>query len=304
MRERVGPRLAVAAAALSSAALLAAPIDASYPGRDGRILFQPFNAGAGEGNPDSGILTIRPNGSGLTKLRLPRDAQAPAYAPDGQRLVYAYGSSPTQLYIARADGTHARRLTRVKHGADSGQEAWAPDGKRIAFAFGSDRDEAVNQIGVIRATGGSVRVLMTGGLSPAWSVRGRIAYELGTSIWSMNTDGRDRRRLTRPPAQAADVGPNWSPDGRHLLFARLTETSPDVHAGAIVKTDANGGHLTQVSPRGTSATDPAWAPNGRQIAFQGPDGQLWVMDANGSNAHGLTHLKNSTATAPDWQPLR
>ncbi|HEY4752153.1 MAG TPA: hypothetical protein VIH37_02640, partial [Candidatus Limnocylindrales bacterium] len=57
---------------------------------------------------------------------------------------------------------------------------------------------------------------------------------------------------------------------------------------------------------------PAWSPDGRRIAFIHADdtdadgnpinAQVWVMNADGSNAHALTTDADPKSEVPDWSP--
>jgi Tol biopolymer transport system component len=45
---------------------------------------------------------------------------------------------------------------------------------------------------------------------------------------------------------------------------------------------------------GGGGAGPLWSPDGARLAFEGPDGNIWTVNANGSNAHAIT----SQAVAP------
>jgi Tol biopolymer transport system component len=285
-------------------AALAAPVQASYPGRNGRIVFQPFNAGAGEGNPDSGIFTVGPDGSSQRKLTgLPRDADHPVYSPDGRHLAYDLG--PDRLFVASASGTHIRLLTRIRRGVDSEKVAWSPNGRQLAIGFSPPTGGALaNAIGVIDADGTGLRIIVRDGFAPTWSTKSRVAFDRGGSIWSVDPNGRHLRRLTRPGGDNGDENPSWSPDGRHLLFDRANNADPNNPVANVYEIDANGAHLTRLTASGGPWEAPVWSPDGRQIvvADRGATGQLWVMNANGSGAHQITHHLHAVRF-PDWQPL-
>src|SRR6476620_5430403 len=75
----------------------------------------------------SDIYLCNPNGGQLRRLiDAPGDRYSPAWSPDGSEI--AYVQSPGEIYIAGADGSHARKLTE---GFDP---AWSPDGDKIVFA--------------------------------------------------------------------------------------------------------------------------------------------------------------------------
>jgi len=74
----------------------------------------------------------------------------------------------------------------------------------------------------------------------------------------------------------------------------------DCGKGEIAVIDANGTGLRVLTHDKVTETSPAWSPNHEQIAFIKPKAppstsdQIWVMNADGSHQHALTHF----TTAP------
>ena len=71
----------------------------------------------------------------------------------------------------------------------------------------------------------------------------------------------------------------------------------DCGKGEIAVVDANGSGLRVLTHDQVTETSPAWSPNHEQIAFIRPkkhtSDQVWVMNADGSGQHALTHFGNA-----------
>jgi TolB protein len=131
------------------------------------------------------VYAVAPDGSGLRKLI--DDGAEAAWSLDGKRIAFTsirdhFGRScfeecktSGEIYVAKADGSNARRLTRSQ--ADDRSPTWSPDGRSIAFVSDrSDPEEHDNEIYVMRADGSGLHRITSGGewsLDPAWRPRDR-----------------------------------------------------------------------------------------------------------------------------------
>lgn len=101
-------KLAIICAALS-ALLFTAPVRATFPGQNGKIVFVSDRSGSWQ------LYTIDPDGRGMTQItNMPPtdyDLWAPTFSPDGERIAFCYGTGNSavfalaELYMINADGT-------------------------------------------------------------------------------------------------------------------------------------------------------------------------------------------------------
>jgi hypothetical protein len=86
-------------------------------------------------------------------------------------------------------------------------------------------------------------------------------------IWTMNPDGTDPRQLTFDPGEKTQ--PKWSPDGSRLLYVAPggTDDFGNNLSLDLWVINADGTGIAKVTSFEGDDTDPAWSPDGTQIAF-------------------------------------
>lgn len=186
------------------------------------------------------------------------------WSPDGQKIAFASSRAGSlDLYVMNADGSDPVRLTR--HPGDSIKPQWSPDGQRIAFISGRDgRDDLFS----IAPDGRELLKLSGDKPDPksadagayverfAWRPDGKaIAYSLripkrGSRIWLADLAG-NRTPLSKPEHDDAD--PDWSADGRYLLFTSVVNHKPDVW---LMRADGTG--RTQLTREALGGWRPRW----------------------------------------------
>ncbi len=210
----------------------------------------------------------------------------PAWAPHGRRIAFQRGLGPrtgrnvmVALYVMRADGSHARRVTQrgkdplVNQPFEDQAPAWSPNGRRLAFErFSRTRER--------------------------------------TAIFTVRLDGTGLRRITPWWLDASQ--PDYSPNGRWILLR--TRKGSDV-AGNIqlVRPDGTQRHNVTHTRGGKGKwLSASFSPDGRRIAA----GHTRVVDGEQQNADVFTFrldgsgLRNVTASpdrwesAVDWGPAR
>jgi dipeptidyl aminopeptidase/acylaminoacyl peptidase len=86
-----------------------------------------------------------------------------------------------------------------------------------------------------------------------------------TSIWAVPTAGNEGpHRLT---SGERDSSPRWSPDGKYLVFTRVTEKDGKPESPQLFMLSMAGGDAFSFTTLPKGAGDPRWSPDGKMIAF-------------------------------------
>jgi hypothetical protein len=305
-------RASIVLAAVLTLGVTVGSASASFPGRNGAIVYGWTGESAFRGGPTAtSIRTVDPRSARVRTLRdcpiltngptvyTECTVMTPHPSPDGRQIAFPmirtipdFTGGPWQSHprLARmsSDGSG---LVEFPLTAISPDLAWAPAGDRLLLA----RPPAV----VLATLDGVEQGEATPAPSqePDWSSRGEIAYAGQRNIFIRRL-GRPPRRLTR----RGGFSPSWSPHGTKLAFAREVRSGhTDIY---IVGRDGSG--LRRLTRRG--GYGPAWAPDGKRIAFL-RDGDLYVVRTDGRGLRRLVDSPSVSFEGPqvgsvDWQPLR
>ena len=320
-----------AAATCVALACVPASALATFPGRDGEIVYTRTD---GYGNQT--VWSVDPRTARERQLtEVPEECRTvragwfddvPAYSASGRRVFFSHSGdcgarqNPAGLYRVSASG--GGRPTLVLRDRALRAPWWPvpmPGGGRLLFendltiARRRDPDGYSNTIfSVSLGRGRKTRRLSPRGATtdefPAVSASGRLAF------------ARDHHQLRSGPArgplsrgrllagyQRGEIStPDFSPGGGLVVFARDRHRR-GFHSD-IFTVGVRGRGLRRLT-RTDDAVSPVWSPSGRRIAFvRAPDdaapskGPLYVMDRNGRHARRL--LRGIDHTRLSWQPLR
>jgi Tol biopolymer transport system component len=209
---------------------------------------------------DDGSLRIGDPTSGEQVRIVPGygDIDGAAVSPDGSTVVYSHGHdfvTPTEVWMVNADGRDAQLLFDMP--GDIYNFAWSPDGKEIAF--------------------------------------------LGDGLMVMDANGLNLRKLGNfSIPQCYFTPPLWSPDSRSLAIVVSTNdigfcngwNGEAFNNTDILLIDVQSGESHPLLADGSTGNiDPAWSPDGSQVAFvsdRSGSSEVWVVNADGSDLRQLT----------------
>jgi Tol biopolymer transport system component len=291
----------------------------SVASADGWLAYQSTTP---RGQFEDGVFLVRADGSQDHQIvaELPGRQSHPDFSRDGTRLAFdqlTSEESASEVYVADADGAHARRLDpcAVPKCAGHWEPAWSPDGKQIAVS--TDVDAGPNQpparfgiaiIDLAKRTERSV-VEHTGVAGQdhfaRWSPNGRKLVfwrsregpgGFQAAVFVVRVDGTGLRRLTPWDRLAGE--PDWSPAGRRIAFAtRPLVDFPGAGQSELYTIRPSGTGLRRITsygPNGPRATQPRWTPDGKAILYtrtnqNGSPRHIYVINADGtSDADELT----------------
>ena len=272
------------------------------------------------------LWTIRADGTEarrVTRSQFVTEVE-PEWSPDGRTIAYSRGerclTDPYDLcmriWTVDADGGNQRRLIpRRLPGLLANRKVsfqaptWSPDGRRIAYEQSIWESQRSN-LYVMNADGSGRRRLtrLRNARSPAWSPNGAaIAFthrpEKGSNreIFVLTLKTGKLRRLTR--TKADESLPQWSPDGRQIVYQRWDTTT--LEGDDVFVMNADGSGQRNLTRRPGLDGGPAWSPGGGLIAFAsgGERPVIYIKMADGSGrAQRVMRSPKLDTYELDWGP--
>lgn len=260
-----------------------------------------------QGKEDRQLIT---DSIALDFFRPPFWVAAPAWSPDGKKLVYhkheiynnyyIYGD----LYLYDLKTSKEERLTL---GARAYNPAFFPDSKRILFAQ-QQWGEKSPRLAVLNLETKEISVLKeftADWLIDSFAISPDGGY-LALSIWRwggyqdiflMPAEGGELTAVTQD--KATDADPAWSPDGRYILFSSDRDGVNNLYAYSL-----EDGALFKVTNMLTGAFAPDVSPDGQQIVFAGYGVEGYEIHTMEFNPQNWKRVEFQKEELPQWAGFR
>lgn len=255
-----------------------------------------------DNNPE--IYVVNADGTHPRNLTNHPDADThPVWSPDGSKIAFISSrDGSVDVFIMNADGNSAQNISRRP--GDKYFLMWSPDGQQLAFAsqvgFGLElflyhlaRQSLGHFSGLNPWTGitwsPNSSVLALGGLDKVSQNNNILLLDAGRGL-SVN--------LTNNLDFSFNGAPQWSPDGRHILYWTDRDGNNEIYIAAAY--EGTPRNLTQ-----NPADDifGVWSPMGQEVIFSSDrDGsqRLYRMNLDGSNQQVIADQISTFGYT--WQP--
>jgi TolB protein len=223
----------------------------------------------------------------------------PVWSPDARAIAYtSYRRGYPDIFVALIyQGTQE---TPTNNRGQNWLPVYSPDGARIVFTSNRDGN---SELYVMNRDGSNVRRLTTHpaiDTTPTWSPSGeQIAFTSDRSgspqIFVMSADGGNVRRLTMNESWADR--PTWSPAPfNEIAYAGRTGPGYDIKVY-----DFASGQTRQITYGEGSNESPAYAPNGRHLAFVSTRSRGTQVFTIGRDGRGLRQVtRDGNNYTPAW----
>lgn len=232
-----------------------------------------------------------------------------ALSPDQFRVIYIeqtedFGYALWLLNLESAEN----KLVFACEQANCSQPVWSPDGKYIVFEY-MPLDAGASSLWWLDAATAEARPVFQEarlpGTNPRWSPNGEwLSYAAPEGIRLYQLESGESRTI--PNILGAAV--QWAPDSKSILL-RDVIVKNNQYVTQLFVYDLSTETLTNVNADEKMENIlAAWSPDGEMIAVVRRDltiprgDQIWLMRADGSDAHAITNAPAVLHGSLNWSP--
>ncbi|MBA4149170.1 MAG: PD40 domain-containing protein [Verrucomicrobia bacterium] len=224
------------------------------------------------------------------------EVSLPAWVPGQRKLLYcSRKSGPIQIFSH--DLNSGSRQIVAGYSGSNYSPAISPDGRRVAFIATKSGSP---DLYVADIDGSNLKQLTRtreDESSPCWSPDSTTICYVGRSgkraaLFKISANGGEAKQLTvRDSLNLTE--PDWSPDGKQIVFTRLMGDF------SVCVVPADGGTSTVL----VTGEDPSWAPNSRTVIFtrrQNNKRVLSLLDVPTKRVKDVAQISGSSSSQPSW----
>jgi TolB protein len=220
------------------------------------------------------------------------------------------------VMLARTDGSDVTNITHDGTAKRNVDPNWSADGTKVAYTRYNGVGGAdiivvnVNGKGAVNITGPGLRSGILN-IHPTWSPDGSIVFASNRNgnfdLYRAGNSATDRLvRMTKTVAPSQTMDPDYSTDGKMLVFSRTSKSVIPGAASLYTMRAIPGAVATKLTEAfvGFGDRGAAWSPNGRQITFysdRAGNDNLYLVNSNGTGLRQLTSSK-ADDSQPSWSP--
>lgn len=261
-------------------------------------------------NADSDIYIVSTAPNGGEPWRVTSSAKgesSPRFSPDGKYLAFlsSRDSEKTQVYLMDLRGGEASKLTDYKGGVSS--FAWSPDGRKLGIvASDPDPDDE-------KPSGGEKKTAKPIEVRRLQFKRDGAGYldDVKQHIHVFDVEKKSSVQVTTGKHDEEQIA--WSPDGKWIAFVSNHTEEPDANRNSdiFVVAPTAGSVPRKLTTNASSDEQPAWSPDGTQIAYvqDGAVSDMWygtshvaVVDVASGATRSLTKGLDRNPSGPKFAP--